>query len=479
MGAIPSTLQLGLTYCCCNSLGSLCTTCLGSSPDDKTTGRKRSVFLLLITIAVALYFQYGLSAQILSDDISWWNYYRKIPGLGKRLFYCLTDSCDQYKNDSDDDSESNDPSDLYMQCVSNAGVYRPTFLSTIFFLVNAAATKNNPSLNKQAWPAKYGIYFCALLITLFIPNQPFFSGFYLILMRCFAMVFILIQQVILIDMAYNWNESWLTKSEEADYLDYGSGLKWIQAILWISISLYMASAIAIGFLYHYFSSCGENIFIITWTVFGIIGITAVQLMGDEGSILTTGVMSTYSVYLAYSMLSKNPNGVCNPTLGDNDVWGITVGLLLTIASLIWTGWSWTAEERLNIDGVETTRAMATTNPNRDGEIDLDTPFLDPEDEPTSGNVMVQDHEDSTSSETSGKGLWKLNIILALISCWVAALLTGWGSLEGSVGENGQHTAANPTTGRVNMAMIGISQSLALLLYAWTLVAPKLFPDREF
>ena len=130
--------------------------------------------------------------------------------------------------------------------------------------------------------------------------------------------------------------------------------------------------------------------------------------------------------------------------------------------------------------VEATRAMSSTNPDRNAEIGLDTPFLDPEDEPTAGNVMVQDHQDSTTTtQIDGKGLWKLNIVLALISCWVAALLTGWGSLEGSVGENGQHTAANPTTGRVNMVMIGISQTLALALYAWTLVAPKLFPDREF
>jgi hypothetical protein len=34
-------------------------------------------------------------------------------------------------------------------------------------------------------------------------------------------------------------------------------------------------------------------------------------------------------------------------------------------------------------------------------------------------------------------------------------------------------------GPVNMIMIAISQWMALLLYAWTLVAPRLFPDRDF
>jgi hypothetical protein len=55
-------------------------------------------------------------------------------------------------------------------------------------------------------------------------------------------------------------------------------------------------------------------------------------------------------------------------------------------------------------------------------------------------------------------------------------LTGWGTLEG-LDEN--HHAANPQIGRVNMAMIGISQWMAILLYIWTLVASRVFPNREF
>ena len=80
-------------------------------------------------------------------------------------------------------------------------------------------------------------------------------------------------------------------------------------------------------------------------------------------------------------------------------------------------------------------------------------------------------------------VWKLNAILALVCCWVAMTLTGWGSIivaesDGSTDTN-THTAANPMIGRVNMIMIAISQWVALLLYTWTLVAPRLFPDRDF
>lgn len=116
-------------------------------------------------------------------------------------------------------------------------------------------------------------------------------------------------------------------------------------------------------------------------------------------------------------------------------------------------------------------APASSTPNAP-TLNLDVPFLDPDEQPRSGIVM-----DATgTSSGTGADLWKLNVVLALISCWVAMTLTGWGTLEG-LDEN-QH-AANPQIGRVNMAMIGISQWMAILLYIWTLVASRVFPDREF
>jgi hypothetical protein len=70
--------------------------------------------------------------------------------------------------------------------------------------------------------------------------------------------------------------------------------------------------------------------------------------------------------------------------------------------------------------------------------------------------------------------WKINMIMSLICCWYAMSLTSWGSVAGGGG-----TIANPSAGKVSMWMIISSQWLMNLLYLWTLIAPKLFPDREF
>lgn len=205
--------------------------------------------------------------------------------------------------------------------------------------------------------------------------------------------------------------------------------------------------------------------------------TGIQLAGREGSLLTSSVMSLYVVYLAFMMVSKNPHGECNPLLGDNNPWGITIGLFLTAVSLAWTGWSWSAEERLSFENAQSAKAVGQpSNPNvnsADGSLNLDVPFLDPNQAPTHG--IVTEAVNSDNDELSD--IWKLNIVMALISCWVAMTLTGWGITEELDRTN--MNAANPTASRVNMAIIGISQWLAILLYVWTLVAPRLLPDRDF
>lgn len=410
--------------------------------------------------------------------------------MGKHVFSSWTDGCDGYLQDDVVNGEEalSKITGPYGQCAGNAGVYRPTFFSFLFFVFAAVASYLRPSLNREVWPAKYCIYLLLVLGSVFMSNHPWFLGIFLHLSRGGAMVFIVIQQIILIDLAYNWNDSWVGKADSADRLEWGSGAKWLRATIAVCAAFYMLAFVGIGLLYHYFSGCGGNTAIITMTLIGIVGVTAAQLSGFEGSLLTSSVISLYVVYLGYSAVSKNPHGLCNPQLAKaNDPWDIVMGLALTALSLAWTGWSWTAADRLSTDGVKKARSLEksgnTFRRGQDALLDLDDPLLeyDDEDQPPSGLALSSDDNNDVLSSTSSE-VWKLNAILALVACWVAMSLTGWGSISGGIVEEGGieiHTAANPQVGKVNMAMIAVSQWVALLLYGWTLVAPRLFPDRDF
>jgi hypothetical protein len=213
--------------------------------------------------------------------------------------------------------------------------------------------QNRPVRSGSLWPAKYSLFFVLILVSIFIPNEPLFNGWvYYSIFRTGAVCFIVLQQIILIDIAYNWNEAWLDRANECDMIVWGSGIKWLRAIVTVCIILYSASISGIIMLYHYFTSsgCVENNIVITLTWLGIVSVTVLQLYTAEGSLLTSAVVSTYFTYLAFSIVAKNPKGECNPSLGKSDTWGITVGLSLTMISLGWTGYSWTAEERLTSQG---------------------------------------------------------------------------------------------------------------------------------
>jgi hypothetical protein len=457
------TISLAAAYCVCSAGSSLCQSCFGTTAPG-TTGRKRSVLLLTVAIVMALWFQYNVGPGIVSQTGWVWKTYRIIPGSGKWVYHSWYDSCQEYEEDPD----------LLNQCAGNAGVMRPTFLAAFYFGANAIATKIVPSLNKEAWPAKYALYFFGLFISMFIDSSPFFTGFFLWVARFGAAAFIVLQQIILIDVAYNWNDDWVERANEADRLSYGSGSGWLQAIVGMCVAFYSTAIIGIGFLYSTFGDCPGNTWVITLSLLAIVGMTVLQLSGTDGSLLTSSVISVYTFYLCYSIVSKNPKHECNPYLGENDVWGITIGLLLTVISMIWTGWSWSAEARLSVDSVQSAKAVTpTAQPQAMGDVNLDVPFLAAEEQPTTGVVT----DSSPASESpSLDHVWKLNVVMALISCYVAMILTNWGTING-LDEN--HNAANPTVGRINMTILGISQWLAIGLYSWTLLAPRLFPDRDF
>lgn len=53
------------------------------------------------------------------------------------------------------------------------------------------------------------------------------------------------------------------------------------------------------------------------------------------------------------------------------------------------------------------------------------------------------------------------------------MLTNWATLQSGAVQK------EPKTGTVALWLQAAGQWIALILYSWTLVAPRLFPDRDF
>jgi serine incorporator 1/3 len=410
-----------------------------------------------MTIGIAFAFQYGVAPKILTIPIS--NY----------VTTAWTDGCLQF-------------GDLTEQCVGNNGVYRATASALLFFILAGLAAFCKPTANREAWPAKYVLFLFLVLGTCFIPNVPLFTPIYLNIARIGAIIFVVIQQIIILDLAYNWNDSWVEKSNQAE--TEKDGKRWLAAILVSCVILFAASLIGIVLLFWQFSGCSSNNAFISLTLIFSIIVTLLQLFAsDEGSLLSSAVISAYGTYLCYTAVSRNPNELCNPQMGQDNVLGIVFGVGMTILSLGWTGYSYTAEQTINggkgdleehLVDEEKPAPDTTTTANENSRmvkgVVTNAATNDTEEPSSSPDTAAAA---SSSHQNSRPVSWKLNFVLAMISCWIAMVLTGWGSVKG--GGN----AANPDVSLVSMWMLITSQWIVYLLYFWSLMAPKLFPDRDF
>jgi len=417
------------------------------------------VFLLALCVVLALVFQYAI-APVLAPEAN--TRVTHVPYVGKYLMSAWNESCEVYEDDL-----------LKEKCRGNSGVYRVTGCTTLFFFVAAIGARFKSTFNREAWPAKYTLFLVMVAASIFVSNNPWFDSIYMPVARVGSVFFIVMQQIILIDLAYKWNERWVDNSNYADTIEYGSGKKWLMAILVCCAALYVGSLVGIGMLFHHFKGCATNEFFVSLTLILIVIMTVLQLCDKHGngSLLTSAVMSMYAAYLAYSAVSTNPNGECNPRLDEHDTLGIAVGMGLTFLSLAWTGWSFSSVVCVEgADGIEMNSDVEdSANP-------LDSPLLRYDNSPAVRGVVSDadgPNADDSGDTSVGRKMVILNIVLACVSCWVAMSLTGWGSVQ-SGGD-----VANPRNSVVNMWMIIVSQWVALGLYCWTIMAPILFPDRDF
>jgi len=453
MGSLVSCLIAGTTWCFCTALGSLIGSCCGNDKPSTiapgaASGRKRSVLLLVISILIAFAFQYGVAGAIVGFDYS--NY----------VTDAWLDGCDELETQS-----------LLERCAGYAGVYRSAASALLFYLLAAIAVCCKRTANREAWPAKYILFLFLVAGTCFLPNDPLFLSVYVNIARIGGMLFILVQQIIFVDLAYNWNDSWVEKANVADSEESGSGKKWLVAILVSVAVLFITSIVGWVLLFYYFGGCSTNTTFIAVTVLFSILITAAQLSGEDGSLLSSSIITIYSTSLCYSAVAKNPDPTCNPFLGEDDVLGILIGVTLTLVSLGYAGWSSTADK--------------TLSGNRDAETETTEQPAQPKEDSKVAGVVTNDYGAAQESEDAAAAAedenvpnnfsnsWKLNLVLGAVSCWFSMALTSWGSIQ-SGGD-----AANPQLGEVSMWMIISSQWFVLVLYLWTLVAPRFFPDRDF
>jgi hypothetical protein len=204
------------------------------------------------------------------------------------------------------------PSGYDEQCASNSSIYRVSFALSILFALQIIGTWIYARFFDILWSWKW-ISFAACTIGFFFAEAAVFDlNGYAWFARISGFFFLILQQVILIDFAYSWNEKW---TAYATIDGEEKGKKWLWGLIIISIMLFSGSIAVIGILYWQFGGCTDNIVIITLTLLLSFLVTIIQLFfTDQGSLLTSALVCSYAVYICYSAVTINPDTACNPTL---------------------------------------------------------------------------------------------------------------------------------------------------------------------
>ncbi len=243
------------------------------------SGRKRSVLLLTLAIGIAFCLQYWVAPAIVNFDAP----------VDNVLSNAWLDGCEELGTP-----------ELVERCAGNAGVYRSSLSAVIFFLLAGIAVSCKRTANREAWPAKYVLFLFLVAGMCFIPNEPLFLRVHLNISRIGGVFFIIFQQVVFVDIAMNWNDSWVEKSNAAEEEESGSGRKWLLAILVSAASLFFMSLIGWVLLFVYFGNCPTNTAFITVTISMTVLIILAQLTGEEGSLLSSATITAYATMLCYS-----------------------------------------------------------------------------------------------------------------------------------------------------------------------------------
>jgi len=325
------------------------------------------------------------------------------------------------------------------------------FFTILAVLMTGVKNQKDPrdSLHHGGWMMKI-ISWCLLVILMFfLPNE--IISFYETMSKFGSGLFLLVQVMLLLDFVHGWNDKWVGYDEQF----------WYVALFVVSLVCYLGTFVFSGFLFHWFTpsgqDCGLNTFFIVMTLILVFVFAMVALHpAVSGSVLPASVISFYCIYLCYSALASEPREYeCNALHKSSksvSTGTLTVGLVTTILSVVYSA----------VRAGSSTTLLSPPSSPRAG---AGKPLL-----PLDNKTDEKEEKDKAKPVTYSYSFF--HIIFSLASMYSAMLLTGWST---SVGESGKLVDVGWPSVWVRI----VTGWATAALYLWSLVAPIMFPEREF
>ncbi|XP_061772065.1 serine incorporator 2 [Nerophis ophidion] len=454
MGACMALCSLAsCASCLCGSAPCLLCGCCPSSNNSTVTRLVFSIFLLLGTFVSVIMILPGMEAQL-----------RKIPG------FCRGGSgIPGVENQFDCDV-----------IVGYKSVYRMCFAMTCFFflffiiMIRVRSSKDpRAAIQNGFWFFKFLILVGITVGAFFIPDGTFHTVWYY-----FGVVgsflFILIQLILLIDFAHSWNKSWVGRAENND------NKCWYAGLLAFTVLYYALAFTAVVLCYIYYTlpnDCTEHkVFISLNLIFCIIIsivsiLPKVQEAQPHSGLLQASLISLYTMYITWSAMTNNPNRKCNPSLLSlvSNISSPTTPEDNTPGHLQW----WDAQSIVGLVIFLFCTLYASIRSSSNTQVNKLLQTEEGGGESPVGQLgedgirrAVDNEEDAVTYNYSA-----FHFHLCLASLYIMMTLTNWYQPD---------TTTKAMQSTMPAVWVKVCSSwLGLSLYLWTLIAPLIFPDRDF
>lgn len=347
-------------------------------------------------------------------------------------------------------------------------------LALVMVGVQHKSDRRDRSLHHGHWLVKAGLWALCNMLPFLLPNGVVAA--YSWLARFGSPFFLLIQMIILLDVTQNWNDAWVEAGE--------GDVRYFHALLAVTVAAYAGCVTIGGLLFHFFvpsgPDCSLNISLITLalTLCLVLSLVTMHPSVRRGSLFPAACISLYTMYLQYSALQSEPRDYeCNALgarLSAASATTLATGVLLTLVSVVYSAFrAGSNTQTFSTGGYE--EPLIARHSRQLEEEEGTSAGLDGEAPGAARMERGGGAASGPASDLDGPVTYNYSqfyLVFALASMYIAMLMTGWGSQAGEA-------KYLINVGWTSVWVKVVSQWVTVGLYCWTLVAPVLFPDRDF
>lgn len=323
-----------------------------------------------------------------------------------------------------------------------------------------------------AWFVKLLVWAGWIVGSMFIPNYVFYVYAWISVFG--AGIFVLIQLVLLIEFAYEWNESWVAKWH-GDTMEENK--KWFVLLMTASIVLFVGGLTLTVLLYVFYTggSLGQlNTFFITFNMLLCIIVCVcsilpkVQEFNPRSGLLQGAVISLYATYLVWSAISSEPSVTSTQTQTMTPAQQATtiIGSLLVFVAVVYSA------TRAGSSADELKGRVHTSGSLDSPTGESGTPLLSVKRDEEAGRAS-DDSEDSDAPVDVEYNYTFFHLSFVMGAMYIGMLMTNWSVI------GGDGSTLNIDSGMASVWVKIATGWIAILLYGWTIFAPKILADRDF